>query len=234
MNVFAAFDPQAIVDWILGHLGPIFVAVVFFVLPILRGLKEQAQKKRQLEERRRADLVGEGEPEADGEQGRKAFEALLRGETPSTPPALPVAPPPVLEAPVEPGSRASSLAGPLSDLASAPTEDEVEGSFDEERAALEGNERLLREERRRRTDFLAQERESAARKSVAPEGLLSLQAYEVEAAPAPLSSGRALLAWKGADRRTLLRRAIVAREVLGPPLSVRADTDALGPTALTR
>ncbi len=238
MSFLAAFDPQAIVDWVLGHLGPIFIAIVFFVLPILRGLKEQAAKKKELEAR------GETPPaREEPSDGRKAWEALLRGEEPGTPPPPPVvvrAPtlePPPLVRPVEGSERQATLAGELtgklSDFAPTPTEEDEETSLDEEGLANELNERLLREEMQRRADFLAREKASAARQSVAPEALVTIEASEAVVKGAFPGSARNLLLPAGVDRRSALRRALVAREVLGPPLALRTHIDALGPTALS-
>jgi hypothetical protein len=241
MSVLAAFDIQAIVEWIADHIGPIFIAVVFFVLPILRGLKEQSRKKQQLEEeaRRRAEVHG---PEDEGEahDGRKAWEALMRGEEPARS-APPVFEPPPLVRPAPPprrmaeeGEREPALAGRLSDFAEAPTADEEELAVDEESFAREQNDRLLREEMQRRADFLAREKELAARKTVAPDGLVSIEPAESAPTVSVARPRSAALTGLASGRRDELRRALVAREILGPPVALREHADALGPTALSR
>lgn len=234
MLFFGIMSLDEIVQWVLGHLGPIFIAVVFFILPILRGIKEQAAKKKQLEER------GAGTPpvEEDVSQDRKAWEALMRGEAPTAPPAPPPVPqytPPPIVRPIEGSESQPTLTGRLSDFDSASREDEdaAESTFDEESLAREMNDRLLREEMQRRSTFLAQEKEMAARKTVAPEGLSTIESTENAAPRAIDRSAAALLFANDKDRRGSLRRAIIAREVLGPPLALRTDRDALGPTAIS-
>jgi len=73
----------------------------------------------------------------------------------------------------------------------------------------------------------------AARKTVAPEGLSTIEASESVAVRAVDRSALAALFANDKDRRASLRRAIIAREVLGPPLALRTDRDALGPTAIS-
>jgi hypothetical protein len=236
MLFLAALDIQAIVDWIMRHIGPIFIGIVFFVLPLLRSLKEQAAKKKAMEAR------GGPPAEEDGEvDGSEAWKALMRGETREVarPPAVEppplarnVAPPPPAR-PVEGSETQPTLSGRLSDFADAPTEDEEESTLDEEGLARELNDRLLREELQRRSDFLAREKESPARKTVTPETLTTIDATDTVKLAAVDRSAGALLFGPGADRRDALRRALVAREVLGPPLALRTHIDALGPTALS-
>lgn len=237
MRFLAQLDLREVFDWVQRHLGPIFIAVVFFVLPIVRGLMEQAKKKKQILERETPP------PARDDEEpdGRKAWEALMRGEEPvSKPPPLveppimmrTVTPPPIKRA-VEGSEVHPTLTGRLSDFPSAPTENEEEGSLDEESLARELNDRMLREEMQRRSDFLSRERENAARKEIAPESLVSIEARETEKAVVIDRSALGALFTQGVDRRVALRRAMIAREVLGPPLALRTHVDALGPTALS-
>ncbi|MBL8857208.1 MAG: hypothetical protein JNL28_01710 [Planctomycetes bacterium] len=234
--IFAALDLGEIIQWIANHIGPIFVAVFFFIVPILKAIKESAEKKRKQAGQASVPQAEEREAESDG---RRMWEELLRGETTASvlPPPVPPAPPATASFEgAEQAADAPSLAGRLSDFADAGDENalESESAVDQERRAVEINDEMLRVEMLRRSDFLARERESAARKTVAPDGISTF----TETAPglAAVSRGasaRQSLFVPGESRRSALRRAIIAREILGQPLALRSRNDALGPTALS-
>ena len=163
MHFVAALDLGEIIQWIANHIGPIFVGVFFFAVPILRAIKEAANKKRK--QAAGLDAPPAQQREAQSE-GRQMWEELLRGEQPApvVPPPMP-APRPELFEGAEQAQNAPSLAGRLSDFAGDSDENalESESALDQERRAVEINDEMLRVEMLRRSDFLARERESAAR-----------------------------------------------------------------------
>jgi hypothetical protein len=186
--ILAAFD---IGEWI----GPAFVAIFFFILPILRAMKEAKEKQRQMAERQ----GGTGtQAESAREAAKRKWEELLRGEEgeagPYAPPTMAGAetehaPPPSLR-PSVPHQPAEPVPQPLFEGSLSPfepvaSEEQVErsydegrsleqgrsledGRFDEEKSAHDAHEEALRAERRRRAEFLAAERGDAlARADVA-------------------------------------------------------------------
>lgn len=214
-------------EWIKDHIGLFIAGFFFFVVPILQGLRKSA------EEKRASEAKGQKPPAElrDEEQAaRKAWEDLMRGDAPTTtqaaPPAVPVPPPIQRVEPLEPANETRPLSGKLSDLSAAEAEDEAEATYDEEKLARDQNERTLREEMQRRADFLTRSKELAARKTVsAPD--MSTSEFGAEASGVSESAAarrRDLLGLAG-DRRSALRRAMVAQEVFGRPLALRRPFD---------
>jgi hypothetical protein len=227
-------------EWI----GPAFVAFFFFVVPIVRAMRESKEKQKQLAQKReQASVSGGGAaPEKgapadwDAEQARRKWEALLRGEEIEPGPYTPAAKPEVVRAPppVE-ASEPATLVGSLSSLEPAPSEDEQESSFDEERMSQIDNETLAREEKKRRDDFLFAEREGApVRADVAP--ALPPERPSEPVLVAADARRRESLFGPGArpGSRSALRRAILASEVLGRPVGLRDGSDEAGPIAARR
>lgn len=217
------------IDQILDKIGPFLVVFFFFIVPIIRTIRESRAQKRAAKDR--------GEPVGDpatGDDARKAWDDLMRGDAPTT--SAPPVPPPIVTAgriepvePIEPGARTAPLAGRLSDLAPVPTEDEEEATLDEEASARETNERALREEFERRAAFLRKERESAARKTVAPLDMSTLAPQVEEPAPPARVSSSGLA--PGSSRADW-RRALIAAELLGRPVALREAGDGIGPISL--
>jgi len=232
-----------------------FLVFLFVVLPIVRGVRESMAKKRELEQRR-LDRV-DPTPEPDGpdamEEARGRWEALMRGEEVSAPPARAVPPPPPIPRPTAataaPVPTSAPFGGRPSDLTPAPSENETEKAndeatadpehwiADEEQSAREGNVQRLKVERGERSEFLRREREGGAgrRANVAPDVLTSLGgAAAVTDMPtlwrpdmpfAELGDPRA--------RRAALRKAVVLSEVLSTPAGLTAmGIGAAGPVAL--
>jgi len=245
-TTLALLAEDTIPGWIIK------AALIFFFigLPILRGIKETLAKKKEFaEQRRQARDLGSapaGEVE-DLDEAKRRFEALLRGEepapraAPTPPPPPPVPRPTMAEAPPP-----AQLAGRLSDLPDAPSEDEAEAAatretadtehfvVDEETKAREELDRRLRDERDSRTEFLRRERESGAgrRLNVAADEMTSLgaptAAATIQRAQRPEVLFTALADAKA--RRAALRRAIIASEVLGAPAALRGPDS--GPAGL--
>lgn len=248
----AAFDIDKLVD----VLGPLFVIVFFFLVPIVRTIRENLKQARE----RQAGTTTARESDPEVEAGRRAWEDLLRGDAPATtraPASTSRVPPPVPVSSSRPtgtlvesvegasydaaGSREGSesasrqtlTTGPLTDLGATPTEDEEEESLDEERVARERNEQALREEFERRNAFLQGERERAARKTVAPLELATLEQVPAESSSARPVGATQRVFGRRLDRATL-RRAFVASEILGRPVAFRGPDDEAGTFALRR
>jgi hypothetical protein len=237
-------------DDVLGWIFKALIVLFFIGLPIVRSIREAIAKQKEMTQRRAdAPLGSETDPRAQMAEARRRWEALVRGEeAPAVPRAAPPAPAPVARPTAAEASSSRPLSGPLSDLRPAPTEDEVEAANDESTAdsehfvpdeeaqAREENDRRLREERESRSAFLQRERESGAgrRANVAADAMTSLgaptAAARIERAVRPQvlfgDLDSALV------RKAALRRAIVAAEVLGPPVALRDP--ATGPVGMRR
>lgn len=247
----ALLADQGIPGWLI-QAGLVFF---FLVLPIIRGIRESIAKKRELEQARgnRPQLepsqTESAAPEPtsadsalDMEDARRRFEALLRGEVPE--PVVSRDPPSTASV----NAPEARLAGRLTDMTPAPTEDEAESASnpetadpehfipDEEQRSREEIDRRIRDERASRTEFLRRERLSGAgrRTSVAADPMTSLGA-PTAAAKIHRASRPDVLFPDGASaavRMAAMRRAIVAAEVLGPPSALRDP--AAGPVGLRR
>ncbi|MCY2958630.1 MAG: hypothetical protein NTY35_00535 [Planctomycetota bacterium] len=247
------FPPALLAEPALpGWLVQALLVFFFLVLPIIRGIRESLAKKKELANRR-ADAGPEQAEEPDAtaqmDEARRRWEAMLRGEE-TAPPAAPAVPPaiPVSRPKASDIVPPAQLAGTLTDMKPAPNEDDVETTTDEatadpehfipdeETRAVEENDRRLREEREARTDFLRRERETGAgrRANVTSDPMTSLGA-PTAAATIQRAVRPDVLFGDLADaktRRVALRRAIVAAEVLGPPVALRDP--ATGPVGLRR
>ena len=232
--VFAAMDVKRLMD----VLGPAFLIFIFFVLPILRAVKEARAKQKEVIAKRGAS--SEADAPTDTDTARKMWEDLMRGDAPT-----PLAPPTVLSVPSQPPplpvaearDAATPLSAPISVLSLAKPEAEMERTFDEERTAQDENEALRRGEFERREQFLRREREGAAkpRTNVEPGKITSFDfgGDETGQARADASRRRDLLGLSG-NRRAALQRAVVASEVLGRPVALRTGGEELGPLALRK
>jgi hypothetical protein len=230
--VFADIDVKKLMD----VLGPGFLIFIFFVLPILRAVKEARDKQKEVIAKR--GTSSEADARGDTDTARKMWEDLMRGDAPT-----PVAPPTILSVPAQPPplpaaearDAAQSLAGSISVLSEAQPEAEMERTFDEERTAQDENEALRRGEYERRELFLRREREGAAtpRANVEPGTITSFDfgGDETGQARADAARRRDLLGLSG-SRRAALQRAVVASEVLGRPVALRTGGEELGPLAL--
>ncbi len=245
MTTLALLAEDAFPGWLIKGV----LIFMFIGLPILRGIKETlAKKKELLEQRRQARDVG-GPPATEVEdlgEAKRRFEALLRGEEAPARPVIVAPPPPIPRQLAAEAARPTQLAGRLSDLSEAPSEDDAEAAateetadtehfvVDEETKAREELDRRLRDERDSRTEFLKRERESGAgrRVNVAADEMTSLgaptAAATIQRAQRPEVLFTALADAKA--RRSALRRAIIASEVLGAPAALRGPDS--GPAGL--
>lgn len=241
MTMLAVQAEEVFPGWLIKAV----LIFLLFGLPILRGIKETLAKK--TEQRRQARDHGTAPtPEVeDLSEAKRRFEALLRGEELPRREA-PVAPPPMPRQTAAEASPPAQLAGRLSDLSEAPSEDDAEAAaseetadaehfvVDEETKAREELDRRLRDERDSRTEFLKRERESGAgrRVNVAAEEMTSLgaptAAATIQRAQRPEVLFTALADAKA--RRAALRRAMIASEVLGAPAALRGPDS--GPAGL--
>ncbi len=194
---------SGLAQWIQEHLGPILVAFFVFVLPAIRAAI--AAKKQRAEPKERGE---EPEPAA----GRKAWEDLLEGRG-ATPPPLP------RPEPVEEESLEDNPPTPMVELPSASAAESEDETQAEEYVAARERQESERQEQVAAAEYVAS---SPHRPEVAPR---PASAVPIVALPksAPPSSAEAWLfsTAPARDRRTALRRAIVLREVLGPPVGLR-------------
>lgn len=227
MHLFLAVDFN---DWI----GPALVAIFFFVVPILRAMREAKAKQEQMKSK--PEGTG-GQSDEERDAARRKWEALLRGEeaqpVPWAPPVANVpeatrrAPAPQLEQPVP----EAQLAGNLSPFGTQPSEDAEETTFDEERTAQVENDARLREERRRRDDFLFAEREGAPLRADVTTAIPSDRVPDVVAVRGDVERRRNVLGAglePGFGSRAALRRAILASEILNRPVALRTGPEEVG------
>ena len=220
---------------------PYAVGFFLFVLPVIRAIREQ--RKQQAEARRRAAArpVEEELEEAGeelGDEGRApTWKDLLEGRAESAAPTPPP-PAPVSRVPTQPEitprdyddepSLEEVPPPPLVALESElPSRGEV---VDESRAEDQELERE-RAEAERQVQVAAAEYAAASpyRAEVAPREASAVPPAATAAQPAPgvrRSARQILLASDApAERRAALRRAIVLREVLDPPLALRGGAE---------
>jgi hypothetical protein len=211
--------PQRGSDFDLGDfLSGALKFLVFgflFVLPVIKSILE-ARKQRAEQERKRSWTQRVEEDEQDIESdGRRAFEALERGETSTRAPALPAEPPPLVVQQKsydrEPSFDAQAVGEP-SEVAERSLEDQpvkplVELATPAQLASnVEGQ--CLEESR-------------------APAGQLLAVGVQMETHDTAPRVAPTRLFQGGGDRRAALRQAIVLREVLSPPLALRAQPGGL-------
>ena len=218
-------------NWI-QKLLPYAVGFFLFVMPAIRAVLEA--RKQQREKQRRAAEAPLEQAAGDESEGRSAWERLERGEELPGPPPLP----PTVSRRVETRrveERSLEEEGSLEDrplaelgpsLPSASLPQAREGAGDEEAQAEELVLRREREEFARQEQVAAAEYAAAsplrsevapvAASAVAPEAKVARPARRVGRSEQLLFPASGL-----ADRRAELRRAILLREVLGRPVSMR-------------
>jgi hypothetical protein len=203
-------------ELIQKYLGPAVVGFFVFVLPAIRAA--QTAKKEREALKRRAEERGPSPP-GEAREGRQAWQDLLQGR--GSPPS---APPPLPRSTGEEESLEESSPPPLVDLPSSRLPSAAEGEGDEEQSAEELVARREREEASRQVEVAAAEYAAASpyRAEVAPQ---AASAVPVVTRPRAAPKGAAEV-WlfpiePARDRRAALQRAIVLREVLGPPLGLR-------------
>jgi hypothetical protein len=192
-------NPANLMQWLQEHLGPILVAIFVFVLPAVRAAIAAKKQKDELARR------GEAPP---AESAGRTWEELLEGSD-ETPPPLPTPVPVPVPARGPEFTEEESLEEhrppPMLELPSgSATESEDES---EAEAYVDARERQESER---------QQQVAAAQYT----GATPLQP-EVAAPPAAAAQSWLFPTEPARDRKTALRRAIVLREVLGPPLALR-------------
>jgi hypothetical protein len=214
------FDFKEFIEGLLKFL----VFGFLFILPVIKSILE-ARKQRAEQERKRSWSQPEDEPAADVEsEGQRAFEALSRGEPVAPAPAAPAQPPPlVLRQEARQDSR--------------PENYDRERSFDaqasEEPSVIE--ERSLEDQSLQPLAELATPASLAGNvegqcleEAAAPQGQLLAVGAQMETHDSAQKPAALRLFARSGDRRAALREAIVLREVLGPPLALRAGPGGLG------
>jgi len=211
--VFQRDPDTGLAQLIQKYLGPAVVAFFVFVLPAIRAA---ATAKKQREELKRRTLERGEAPEGEAPAGRQAWEDLLQGRG-ASPPPLPASR--TEPEPVEEESLEDNPPPPLVGLPSASaTEPEPESSAEEFVAARERQE-FQRQEQIAAAEYVAS---SPYRPGVAPEAASAVPIVSRPLASPPSAAERWLFPKEPArDRRAALRRAIVLREVLGPPVGMR-------------
>lgn len=200
-------------ELIQKYLGPAIVAFFVFVLPAIRAA---ATAKKEREEQKRRTLERGSAPEDTAPSGRKAWEDLLQGRGAAPPPLPPQSVEPDVE---EEESLEDNPPPPLVGLPSASAvEPEPESAAEEFIAARERQE-AERQEQTAAAEYVAS---SPYRPGVAPEPASAVPVVTEAVRSAPSPAERWLFPKEPArDRRAAIRRAIVLREVLGPPIGLR-------------
>ncbi len=190
-------------QWIQEHLGPLLVAFFVFVMPAIRAVLAARKQREELKQR-----GAEPEPEA----GRKAWEDLLQGQE-TRPPPLPK------PEPAEEESLEDSPPTPMVDLPSASATESEDESQAEEYVTARERQESERQEQVAAAEYVAS---SPYRPDVAPRPASAVPIVALPKAAVPGAAEVWLFPTAPArDRRAALRRAIVLREVLGPPLALR-------------
>jgi hypothetical protein len=221
--MFQRRSPEGLPDWI-GELVKWAILAMVFLGPIAKSLIETFKQRRAAAAKAREQGLG-AEP---AREGRAAWDELLAGR--GTPPAAraPAArpPPPVVED--EEDDEDEPLARPsTADFGELPS-----SSVPPLPPGVQDEEDLVEEQvaERERAEFERQQQVAAAeyaasspyRKKVEP---LPASAVAPAPAPAPAPLGPAerwlFPAAAARNRKAALVRAIVLREVLGPPVALR-------------
>ena len=206
-------------EWIQEHLGPLVVAFFVFVLPAIRAAL--AAKKQRAEAQQRGG--GQADTPAGGpSEGRQAWKDLLEGRA-ATPPPLPTSRVPApLPGPAEFAEEESLDDNPPPAMVALPsanaTEPPAEGEAEAYVAARERQE-AQRQEQIAAAEYVAS---SPYRAEVAPQAASAVPIVSRPSAAPPSTAETWLFPTTPArDRRAALRRAVVLREVLGPPVGMR-------------
>ena len=198
-------NPANLFQWLQEHLGPLLVAFFVFVLPAIRAALAAKKQKDELRQR------GEAAPP---EPGGKTWEELL--ETPSETP-----PPPPLPVP-ERGEEESLEEHRPPPMVALPSGSATESEDESEAEAyVDARERqeAERQEQVAAAEYVAS---SPYRPEVAPRPASAVPTVTLAKPQVPGAAETWLFPSEPAlDRRAALRRAIVLREVLGPPLALR-------------
>lgn len=215
-------------DFDLGEfLQGLFKFAVFgflFILPVIKSILEARKQRQQAQQQGRSSPVEDLAEEDIELEGKRAFEALERGEASSPPPL-------VRSAEAQP-PRIPSYSAEPSEAPERSLENEVfeersleERSLEEQTleplAKLEGPNRLSSN-----VEGVSLEGEGDA-----PQGQLLGVGAQMETHDSERPTPTVKLFGQGATRRASLRQAIVMREVLGRPLALR---DAPGGQAFER
>jgi hypothetical protein len=227
MRPILALTVQELIDLVVKWGTVLFVLFAFLIAPILRAIRDTAAQRKKLLERR-----SQGELNEQDAAARSAWEALERGEAPPRA-SVEVPPlPPMRERLELPPDEVPEILTRQPSLERAADERSLEApstelSFDEERLALEENQRRLREERARREELLVRERAVPQRGALAaraPLGSFELQSM-AETGLRAVGSEHARIA----HSRQGLRDAVIWSEILRRPIALRAPDDASGP-----
>ena len=219
--MFQRNSPPELPDWV-NQLVKWGILAVVFVAPIVKGMIETLKQRRAAAEKARA---GGSEPESAAE-GRQSWKDLVAGR--STPPPISRVPAPrSIQAPAEMEAAETLVEPPPPPFVELPSR-----SIPPLPAGVQDEEDLVEEQvaERERAEFQRQEQVVAAeyaaaspyRKSVEP---LPASAVEAAPGPAPSAPGPAER-WlfpptRARNRREALVRAMVLRELLGPPVALR-------------
>ncbi len=231
MNAHWILALSSVSDWI----GPAIVAIFFFILPIVRAMREARERQRAIERRGGASepqQTARRMPETDMDEARRKWEALLRGEdvepASSAPPLLRMPEP--VQRPATPQPMPETSSPPLTGEFAQLETTSAETTFDEERGAQVENETLARAEKKRRDDFMFAQREDAPVRADVATDMAPASPTPVAVASSDLQRRRNVLGGgTGMATRSGLRRAILASEVFGQPVGLRDGSSGTGP-----
>lgn len=252
MSAHVFLGASGVGDWI----GPAIVAIVFFILPIVRSIREARVKQEQAERRARDGApaptpIARAPVETDMDEARRKWEALLRGEEVDARPKPAPAPAPAPRASEgearrypPAGSATGEMQAPFDDARNPETltslepvlsESGPDTSFDEARLAEVEDEARARDDKQRRDDLFFAERESEAVRADVAQWIGTPASKPPVPVPADTTRRRNVFGpGRGLSTRSDLRRAILASEVLGRPVGLRDGSDEPGPVGLRR
>jgi hypothetical protein len=234
-------------DWI----GPAIVAVFFFILPIVRSIREAKEKQAQAERRARDGTpapVARAPAETDMDEARRKWEALLRGDEVESPPKPAPAPRTSDEARRYPaaatGQATAEMPAPFDETRNPETLTSLEPvlsdagpatTFDEARLAQVEDEARVRDDKQRKDDLVFAQRESENVRSDVAQWIGTSPSNQPAPPASDLSRRRNIFGGgAGLASRAGLRRAILASEVFGRPVGMRDGSDEAGPASLRR
>ena len=204
-------------EWLQSHLGPLVVGFFVFVLPAVKAAL--AAKKQRAESKPVEPDDDEAEEDEDEveTQGQQTWKDLLEGRRQSTPPPLPTR----MQVP-EPAEEDSLDDNPPPALVELPSARSSESGAEEDAEAYVTARERQESERQEQVAAAEYVASSPYRADVAPSEASAVPIVSRPAAAPQGAAERWLFPTTPArDRRAAMRRAIVLREVLGPPVGLR-------------
>jgi hypothetical protein len=204
-------------EWLQSHLGPLVVAFFVFILPAVKAALAGKKQRAELKQGKRSEGDDDEAEEVEETQGQQTWKDLLEGRRQSTPPPLPTR----MQAP-EPAEEESLDDNPPPALVELPSARSSESGAEEDAEAYVTARERQESERQEQVAAAEYVASSPYRADVAPREASAVPIVSRPAAAPQGAAERWLFPTTPArDRRAAMRRAIVLREVLGPPVGLR-------------